>query len=65
MPENYDVAREPIQANPTKYSSIVCSTNVTGLSSKRTAVGGSTRLPATSGLYTKYNTRFDDPTYYG
>jgi hypothetical protein len=59
-----DVANKAIEANTVKYGGIVAGTKVNGTQS--TYSPGKTGVYGIqpSGAYLKYDTRFDDTTYY-
>ena len=61
---NPDVSNKCIEANPIKFGGIICSTKVTGESSKHAETYHTSEAPDASGLMLRLENRFDDPTYY-
>lgn len=61
------MAIDIIALDPTKETntvSIVCSTSFTGYSSKKTTVSDAPTDQQIENIESKYDNKFDDPTYY-
>jgi len=60
---NNDI-NKAISVNPIKNGTVVVSTKVTGLSSKDIYNQYVKNYPTINDIQSKYNERFDDPSYY-